>query len=179
MLQTKYFLKIILTALLILLPVQAWAATVNKMRYSSSPTRVRIVLDTDEKVKYKDEKQGSSIVVNIDAAVAKEMSEKVKDPIIKSVVLKKDGRKASKLVVSLNKEQQYKVFALQQPNRIVLDIYRILVTKNTVNQGKGLQYTFWQDDMEGLPIQMHILEVAPNSDYKILPFSGAIDRNGR
>ena len=99
MLQTKYFLKIILTALLILLPVQAWAATVNKMRYSSSPTRVRIVLDTDEKVKYKDEKQGSSIVVNIDAAVAKEMSEKVKDPIIKSVVLKKDGRKASKLVV--------------------------------------------------------------------------------
>ena len=33
--------------------------------------------------------------------------------------------------------------------------------------------------MEGLPIQMHILEVAPNSDYKILPFSGAIDRNGR
>ena len=89
MLQTKYFLKIILTALLILLPVQAWAATVNKMRYSSSPTRVRIVLDTDEKVKYKDEKQGSSIVVNIDAAVAKEMSEKVKDPIIKSVVLKK------------------------------------------------------------------------------------------
>ena len=38
MLQTKYFLKIILTALLILLPVQAWAATVNKMRYSSSPT---------------------------------------------------------------------------------------------------------------------------------------------
>lgn len=179
MLQTKYFLKIILTALLILLPVQAWAATVNKMRYSSSPTRVRIVLDTDEKVKYKDEKQGSSIVVNIDAAVAKEMSEKVKDPIIKSVVLKKDGRKASKLVVSLNKEQQYKVFALQRPNRIVLDIYRILVTKNTVNQGKGLQYTFWQDDMEGLPIQMHILEVAPNSDYKILPFSGAIDRNGR
>lgn len=93
--------------------------------------------------------------------------------------MKKDGRKASKLVVSLNKEQQYKVFALQQPNRIVLDIYRILVTKNTVNQGKGLQYTFWQDDMEGLPIQMHILEVAPNSDYKILPFSGAIDRNGR
>ena len=61
--------------------------------------------------------------MNIDAAVAKEMSEKVKDPIIKSVVLKKDGRKASKLVVSLNKEQQYKVFALQQPNRIVLDIY--------------------------------------------------------
>ena len=24
-----------------------------------------------------------------------------------------------------------------------------------------------------------LLEVAPNSDYKILPFSGAIDRNGR
>ena len=160
MLQTKYFLKIILTALLILLPVQAWAATVNKMRYSSSPTRVRIVLDTDEKVKYKDEKQGSSIVVNIDAAVAKEMSEKVKDPIIKSVVLKKDGRKESKLVVSLNKEQQYKVFALQKPNRIVLDIYRILVTKNTVNQDKGLQYTFWQDDMEGLPIQIYIFVVA-------------------
>jgi len=45
----------------------------------------------NEKVKYKDEETGSSIVVNIDAAVAKEMSEKVKDPIIKSVVLKKDG----------------------------------------------------------------------------------------
>ena len=73
MLQKKYFFKMILTALLVLLPVQAWAATVNKMRYSSSPTRVRIVLDTDEKVKYKDEKQGTSIVLNIDAAVAREM----------------------------------------------------------------------------------------------------------
>ena len=75
--------------------------------------------------------------------------------------------------MSLNKEQQYKVFALQQPNRIVLDIYRILVTKNTVNQGKGLQYTFWQDNMEGLPIQMHILEVAPIVTLKILPFAGS------
>ena len=67
MLQTKYFLKIILTALLILLPVQAWAATVNKMRYSSSPTRVRIVLDTDEKwygVTYKEDKKDLVSAIN-------------------------------------------------------------------------------------------------------------------
>lgn len=179
MLQKKYFLKIVLTALLVLLPVQAWAAVVSKMRYSSSPTRVRIVLDVDEPVKFKDVKQGDAIVVNLEAAVAKELREKVKDPIIKSVVLKKDGRKASKLVVELNKEQQYKVFALQKPDRIVLDIYRILVSKNTVEQGKGLKYTFWQDDMEGLPIQMHILELAPDSGYSVRPFSGAIDKNGR
>lgn len=179
MLQKKYFLKIVLTALLVLLPVQAWAAVVSKMRYSSSPTRVRIVLDVDEPVKFKDVKQGDAIVVNLEAAAAKELREKVKDPIIKSVVLKKDGRKASKLVVELNKEQQYKVFALQKPDRIVLDIYRILVSKNTVEQGKGLKYTFWQDDMEGLPIQMHILELAPDSGYSVRPFSGAIDKNGR
>lgn len=179
MLQKKYFLKIVLTALLVLLPVQAWDAVVSKMRYSSSPTRVRIVLDVDEPVKFKDVKQGDAIVVNLEAAAAKELREKVKDPIIKSVVLKKDGRKASKLVVELNKEQQYKVFALQKPDRIVLDIYRILVSKNTVEQGKGLKYTFWQDDMEGLPIQMHILELAPDSGYSVRPFSGAIDKNGR
>lgn len=179
MLQKKYFFKIVLTALLILLPVQAWAAVVSKMRYSSSPTRVRIVLDIDEPVKFKDVKQGDAIVVNLEATAAKEMREKVKDPIIKSVVLKKDGRKASKLVVELNKEQHYKVFALQKPDRIVLDIYRILIAKNTVEQGKGLKYTFWQDDMEGLPIQMHILELAPDSGYSIRPFSGAIDKNGR
>ncbi len=179
MLQKKYFLKIVLTALLVLLPVQAWAAVVSKMRYSSSPTRVRIVLDVDEPVKFKDVKQGDAIVVNLEAAAAKELREKVKDPIIKSVVLKKDGRKASKLVVELNKEQQYKVFALQKPDRIMLDIYRILVSKNTVEQGKGLKYTFWQDDMEGLPIQMHILELAPDSGYSVRPFSGAIDKNGR
>lgn len=179
MLQKKYLFKTILTVLLVLLPVQAWAATVNKMRYSSSPTRVRIVLDTDEKVKYQGAKQGSAIVVDIEAGIAKDLREKVQDPIIKSVVLKKDGAKASRLVVDLNKEQQYKVFTLQKPNRLVLDIYRILVVKNTVDQGKGLKYTFWQDDMEGLPVQMHILELASDSGYKLLPFSGGINKNGR
>lgn len=177
--QKRYLFKIILMMLLVLLPAQAWAATVSKMRYSSSPTRVRIVLDTDEPVKYKGTKQGMSIVVDVDAAIAKEMREKVKDPIIKSVLLKKNGRKAARLVVELNKEQQHKVFALQKPNRIVLDIYRILVTKNTVDQGKGLKYTFWQDDMEGLPIQMYILELEPDSGYDLLPFSGAVNKNGR
>ncbi len=179
MVQKRAFLKTVLTVLLLLLPVQAWAATISTMRYSSSPTRVRIVLDVDEGIKYKDSKQGSSIVLNLDAGIEKELSEKVKDPIIKSVMLKKDGKKASKLVVDLNKEQQYKVFTLRQPNRIVLDIYRILVTKNTVTQSKGLKYTFWQDDMEGLPIQIYILELAPKNGYQILPFSAAIDKNGR
>lgn len=80
MLQKKYFLKIVLTALLVLLPVQAWAAVVSKMRYSSSPTRVRSVLDVDEPVKFKDVKQGDAIVVNLEAAAAKELREKVKEP---------------------------------------------------------------------------------------------------
>lgn len=175
----RNFLKAVLTVFLVLIPMHAWAATVSKMRYSSSPTRVRIVIDADEPIKFKDDKSASSITVNIEAKLAKELREKVNDPIIKSVVLEKDGRNASKLVVKLNKEQQYKVFALKKPNRIVLDIYRILVTKNTVEQGKGLKYTFWQDDMEGLPIQMHILELANDSGYELRPFSAAINKNGR
>lgn len=175
----RFLIKAVLTMLLVLLPVQAWAATVNKMRYSSSPTKVRIVLDVDDKVQFRDSKQGQSIVVDIDAKAAKEFKESVKDPIIKNVVLKKEKDNKSKLVIDLNKTQQYKVFALKEPNRIVVDIYRIIVSKTSYEQGQGLKYTFWQDDMNGLPVQMYILEMSPSSKYNALPFSAAINKNGR
>ena len=69
--------------------------------------------------------------------------------------------------------------AHKRPNRLVIDVYRIQIVKVTKDLGNGLAYTFWQDDMSGLPVRIYALTLAPDSRYELRPFSGAGAVNGR
>ena len=68
---------------------------------------------------------------------------------------------------------------MKRPNRLVIDVYRIQIVKVTKDLGNGLAYTFWQDDMSGLPVRIYALTLAPDSRYELRPFSGAGAVNGR
>ena len=171
--------KIIPLLTVILLCLQATVqAQVTGMRVGSSATRIRIVLDMDAPTKFKDNSTQNGIVLDIDTAADK-MQRKINDASVADISLIKKGKNKSQLVVSLKKPAQHKVTVLKRPNRLVIDVYRIQIVKVTKDLGNGLAYTFWQDDMSGLPVRIYALTLAPDSRYELRPFSGAGAVNGR
>ena len=171
--------KIIPLLTVILLCLQASVqAQITGMRVGSGATRIRIVLDMDEPAKYKDNSTKNGVVLDIDTA-ANKMQRKIDDVSIADISLIKKGKKKSQLVVGLKKPAQHKVTVLKRPNRLVIDVYRIQIVKVKKDLGNGLAYTFWQDDMSGLPVRIYALTLAPDSRYELRPFSGAGAVNGR
>ena len=171
--------RIIPLVTVLLLCLQATVqAQITSMRVGSGATRIRIVLDMDEPAKYKDNSTKNGVVLDIDTA-ANKMQRKIDDASIADISLIKKGKKKSQLVVGLKKPAQHKVTVLKRPNRLVIDVYRIQIVKVTKDLGNGLAYTFWQDDMSGLPVRIYALTLAPDSRYELRPFSGAGAVNGR
>ena len=171
--------RIIPLVTVLLLCLQATVqAQITGMRVGSGATRIRIVLDMDAPAKFKDNSTQNGVVLDIDTAADK-MQRKINDASVADISLIKKGKKKSQLVVSLKKPAQHKVTVLKRPNRLVIDVYRIQIVKVTKDLGNGLAYTFWQDDMSGLPVRIYALTLAPDSRYELRPFSGAGAVNGR
>lgn len=173
----RFFLFLIFVVT-ILLPVSV-QARITDMRTGSGPTRMRIVLDMDEPAKFKDSGDSGKIVLDLGTSVKKNILRKFNDASITDINLEKSGKNSSRLTVRLKKPAQHKVIVLKNPHRIVLDVYRIEIVKTSRELGNGLGYTFWQDDMNGLPVRLYVLSVSPDSGYYLKPFSGAVNRNGR
>ena len=167
----------LVTALLLCLQATV-QAQITGMRVGSGATRIRIVLDMDAPAKFKDNSTQNGVVLDIDTAADK-MQRKINDTSVADISLIKKGKKKSQLVVGLKKPAQHKVIVLKKPNRLVIDVYRIQIVKVTKDLGNGLAYTFWQDDMSGLPVRIYALTLAPDSRYELRPFSGAGAVNGR
>ena len=171
--------RIIPLVTVLLLCLQATVqAQITGMRVGSSATRIRIVLDMDAPAKFKDNSTQNGVVLDIDTAADK-MQRKINDASVADISLIKKGKKKSQLVVGLKKPTQHKVIVLKRPNRLAIDVYRIQIVKVTKDLGNGLAYTFWQDDMSGLPVRIYALTLAPDSRYELRPFSGAGAVNGR
>ena len=154
-------------------------AQVTGMRASSGAARLRVVLDMDSPAKFKDSSTQNKITLDIDTAVKNKLQRTLEDASVGDITVEKTGKKSSRLQISLKKPAQHKVIVLKNPNRLVVDIYRIQIIKISKDLGKGLQYTFWQDDMGGLPVRLYVLSLAPESGYYLKPFSGAGHANGR
>jgi hypothetical protein len=93
----KFFAKIVLVLMLAGMPLQALAATIQNIRTSDSSTRVRIVLDLDAPVAYKDLSQGNVLTLTLAGKVNKPQTVKMSDRILQSVQLLKDGSNSGRL----------------------------------------------------------------------------------
>jgi len=169
----------ILLLCLLSLSVQAWAANITGMRVSRSATRVRVVLDADAPVRYKENLKDDKLELEVEGTVLKAQEQKLSDNVVKKISLKKDDGNEGKLVIELARQSQHRVLVLKNPDRLVIDLYRIQIIKKTEEIGDGLKYTYWQDDMEGLQVRLHVLEISKRGEYYVRPFSGAGERNGR
>lgn len=176
----KFLGRLLVAAMLaVAVPFAAMAAEVQNFRFSSSPSKIRFVVDVDGKIEYKEVKNTKKqLVLEFNAELDDDIVSKVKDPIIKKARLEEKGDK-TRLIVDLKDEAQHKVFVLKQPDRLVLDIFRIRVESTKNDMGKGLTHIYRRDDMNGMPVEVNILEIAPKNRYTLKPFSGAVDKNGR
>lgn len=174
----RYVLTLFAAAGLCLTQLTAHAQ-INDLRISSGPSRVRIVLDLDAPAVYTDTSGGTDISLEIKTGAKNSLTRSLKDPVVKEAVLTRAGKEKSTLRVKLGKDAPHKVLVLKQPHRIVLDVYRIQIIKTTKDLGDGLSYTYWQDDMKGLPVRLHVLSLKPDGGYYLKPFSGSAFGNGR
>lgn len=157
----------------------AEAAPIDSLRVSVSPARVRLVLDSKEAIAYKVDKNNLRLEIELPQSAAKKQQPKISDGSIKSVRLEPDGKKSSRLLIDLKKDCQYKIYQLSEPHRLVVDIFRIEIVKQSKKLARGVTYTYLQDEMSGRQIQAYVVEVAPDAAYRLLPFSAAGTYNGR
>ena len=168
-----------ITICLLCFAALASAAPITGLRTSVSPARVRIVLDSKEPIAYKVDKDKLHLEVDLPNSSAVKQQAKLKDAAIKSVRLLPDGKAGSKLLIELNKECQYKVYQLPNPHRLVVDLFRINIVKQSKQLAKGVTYTYLQDEMNGRQIQAYLVSMEPGARYQLLPFSAAGAYNGR
>lgn len=166
--------------LTILFPIKAIeAASIDNIRYSVTPSRIRIVLDSKGEIKYKASKLNKEITVEFPQSSYKRIKTTIKDELLRKVTFLDDGKKGSRLQISLSKNCQYNTFTLANPHRFVIDLYKIEKIDKTTNLQKDVKYRFIQDELDGRQFQAYIVNVAPNADFELRPFSAAGSYNGR
>lgn len=175
----KYFFRVLLL-LTILFPIKAIeAASIDNIRYSVTPSRIRIVLDSKGEIKYKASKLNKEITVEFPQSSYKRIKTTIKDELLRKVTFLDDGKKGSRLQISLSKNCQYNTFTLANPHRFVIDLYKIEKIDKTTNLQKDVKYRFLQDELDGKQFQAYIVNVAPSADFELRPFSAAGSYNGR
>ncbi|MBQ9764176.1 MAG: phosphodiester glycosidase family protein [Phascolarctobacterium sp.] len=176
---SKKILVMLLTLVLIIFSTTTYAAPITNMRNSVSPARVRFVLDSSEPVAYKVEQTSKKLIITMPKSAAQQKNVLVKDNIVRSAQLVPTGRNSSQLTINMIKNCQYKVLQYTNPNRLVIDVFRIDLIKQEKTLAKGITYTYIQDEMNGTQIQANVLSVAPKAKYELRPFSAAGAYNGR
>ena len=159
--------------LFLCITVPSEAAVIYNIRSGAYADKTRIVLDLDELPKYSEVLSGSQLSIKIDADVKQENVLTPKSDLVKKVSLQKDGQGKAKVSVDLSKSPgSYKVFVLKAPNRLVIDFYRYVISKQVTEIDKDMNYISWRDYQNNKPVWLHILEVAPKGTYELRPILG-------
>lgn len=157
--------------------IAAEAATLNAVRVGAVSAKTRIVLDMDEVPQYTVKKAGKVLTVDIDSKLAKTTVPAIKDTLVEQVTLTKISRYKTRVTIILRKPvDKYHVFTLKNPQRLIVDfpkgVEAPVKSKETKKLDDGLVYTSWRDDLGGLPVWLHIVEMAPKSNYELRPLLG-------
>lgn len=170
---------LILMILFLVTTTSVHAAPITNLRSSVSPARVRLVLDSEKPIEYKAEKLTRKLVVQLPKSASNERNLAIADNIVKSAQLVPVKRGASQLTINMLKDCQYKIYQYTNPNRLVIDIFRIDLIQQEKTLAKGVTYTYIQDEMNGIQIQACLLSIAPTAKFELRPFSAAGSYNGR
>lgn len=155
------------------------AAPITNLRSSVTDARVRFVLDSTAPIAFNVKQDKRGIVVDLTDSFAKQTTAIIKDAVVKGATLDPTTKKSGRLVISLAKTSEYKIFKLENPHRLVIDVYRISIFKRKQNIADGVDYTFEQNELNGKPFQAHIVEIDKDANYGLVPFSCAGAYNGR
>jgi exopolysaccharide biosynthesis protein len=94
----------------------------------------------------------------------------INDPAVSAVrVINANADKKAQIVVDCRQPVSYKIFTLDNPHRIVIDITKINEKKTEQEIVSGIRYTSWYKSGKAGPLTVHILDIAPQSGYTLEP----------
>jgi hypothetical protein len=173
----KYYRCAAAVLLLLCLTAQSvWAAAdkaavLEKIRYGQTPDRLRIVFDLDQMPEYTVTQSENPLELTVDFAnttsAVKFTQTVLNDPIVDSVTLTQVKPGLQRAVIALRATSMYKVFALKNPDRIVVDILRKYNQKFTENVIPGVTYTYWAKGTPEGPIVAYIADIAPRQGLRL------------
>ncbi|WP_425058615.1 hypothetical protein SCACP_32730 [Sporomusa carbonis] len=173
----KYLWRRLLMLALIVVMVRnaAWAApavTVEKIRTSQTAETVRIVFDVNALPEYSITTLDNPLrlVIDMPGAVNQAASQYVfNDPTVGKLRLGAPEPGKLRAVIDLKTVYMYKVFTLQNPNRLVIDIIKNYEQKLVEEVAPGIKYTSWLRNTASGPVWSHILDVDPKAGYIVKP----------
>lgn len=154
--------------------IPAKATMLSKIRYSVTQEKVRFVIDVDAIPEYKISQKEEPHQIMIDFANTVLKDEKlalnITDPLVSGVRAETLEKTKQRIVIDLKAAAMYKVFKLQNPNRIVIDIIRGYDQKFEEVLAPGIKYTYWAKGTQDGPVTIYMVDAAPKSGYFLQPF---------
>lgn len=157
-----------------LIPCAAWAAqeaVLSNVRTSLSADKVRIVFDVSEIPEYAVTalENPRRLVIDLPGIGNKAAGQYAfTDPTVDKLRLAAEAGK-TRAVIDLKTAYTYKVFALKNPNRLVVDIIKNYDRKLVEEVAPGLTHISWLRNSANGPVQAHILDMAPKSGWLLKP----------
>jgi len=157
------------------------AVQVQKIRVGETDERIRVVLDVSEIPHYTAALASDPWRLEISLAQTENRSQTgalpFKDPFITGLRAE-SGPAGLKITVDLRLAVTYRIFALNNPNRLVIDIAKVHEQKLEKDVAPGLKYISWLQETPAGPVWAHILELAPKRGLAVQPSLGNGDVKG-
>ncbi|MEN6565482.1 MAG: phosphodiester glycosidase family protein [Veillonellales bacterium] len=175
----KLRLSILLAGLMLFLLSQVvWAASasnpeIQKIRFSQSAEKIRIVLDVSTIPTYTTSLEPDNLHLDVDFAgtlasgVLPQMT--FNDEVVSGLRVVETEPGKLRAIVDLKTAAVYKVFSLTGPNRLVIDIVKGYDQKITQEIAPGVRYTSWSRGSSAGPVAAYILDVNLKAGYRVKP----------
>mgnify|MGYP000326318339 FL=1 len=150
----------------------AEAATIASLRGGVTAERARVVLNLDSAAAYTSSVSGRWLFIELDGKAERTQRVRLKDPRIQKAVLLPKGNKSQLGILFRNTVPAYKIFALKNPNRLVVDFPRngsrtASLTGTSQWVGKGLRYRQSTVNLGAGNVKTYVLTLSPQSDFKL------------
>lgn len=173
-----------LVILLVVMVCRAWAApatsTLQGVRFSQTPEKVRIVVDMDSVPGYNVvlEQDPLRLIVELPAVLDKVvMTQTVfNDPFVSNLEVQETEPGKIRLIINLKQSVVHKEFSLKTPNRLVIDLIKIYDQKSEEIILPGMKHVSWQRSQAFGPVQANILSIDLKRGFALRPLlsNGAI-----
>jgi exopolysaccharide biosynthesis protein len=153
-----------------------------RVRHSTAPDTVRVVLDLPREAAFTDQSTPRQVQLTLDLPLAGALpAVTVDDPVVASVTVEPDASGNAQLTVSLHKARKYTVFTLppqgNRPHRLVVDILKRFRNEETRALSPAITYTRLEQQADDHYRVVHFLEVDTRAPHVRLGVTAA--RNER
>lgn len=165
--------------LLCLLPLVTVEAAAENLRVGVTKDNIRLVINVDKPYSYTEQTLGNRLLINLPTKVQRTERILIRDASVRRAYLEASGTGSRLVIVFAKNVPTHKIFLLKNPQRLVVDFPKSgktagktsspkpVAASNRIVVGPGLVYTKNKVNMGAGNVNTSVLELAPNSSYKL------------